>query len=439
MPRISPADSKSATTYQRDKNVFNSERYAVNDSKSKEPIENIDLSNETASEDWIFGVDAADNKQYGGDQGSLIFNIDQFINDPQAIEIINRYYPNTTAEDRELLFFRMNTCGCGYIATINTIMQYFCTKDEQDFINTFGFSPYEYEPRVSPESGLYSGMYKRFNYEYLYLDYFLYVAKNQNHYKTIEDVYGNAEEERQIRSQDAALNSSRKNFEQTGMTGTFSHQGATWALDYLKEKDINLRYFSVTEYMLSIRYSSANELTKKINILQSSSDPSHEYINNPEFFYNSNFINKSLEEGKMVVVDATDFPMYYSYDYDGNGKLDDIYNPDVGGHAMMVTGIDKETGKLIVSSWGRKYLIDASSIEDITIYDYSKQESLLEQGRKTINDATNNVTEFIDNAKSNIDDFIDNTKSNVSEFIDDTTSRVKETFESITNNNNSKK
>lgn len=76
-----------------------------------------------------------------------------------------------------------------------------------------------------------------------------------------------------------------------------------------------------------------------------------------------------LRLGYQINVGADDFDLYYPYDKDGNGKLDDIRYKDVGGHAMTVAGVSDD-GKLIVSSWGNEYLLDPEQVSDYVIYDY---------------------------------------------------------------------
>ena len=45
----------------------------------------------------------------------------------------------------ELLFYRMNSIGCGYIAAINTILRAYEASghDELDFYARFGFPSYD--------------------------------------------------------------------------------------------------------------------------------------------------------------------------------------------------------------------------------------------------------------------------------------------------------
>ena len=75
-----------------------------------------------------------------------------------------------------------------------------------------------------------------------------------------------------------------------------------------------------------------------------------------------------------IVIAADNFNLYYPEDIDENGKLDDICQEDVGSHAMTVVDVFDD-GKLVVSSWGRKYILNLKENEifDYVIYDYSKK------------------------------------------------------------------
>ena len=121
---------------------------------------------------------------FGGYQGSLASNIEEFINDEKVHQIISRYYPKFDSEDMELLFYRMKYVGCGCVAAINTIFQEYLHLNELDFYDRFGFPPYN-SRTVNGEDGI-----KSYNYDYLFLDFFLYYAKNERGFNTIEEVYG---------------------------------------------------------------------------------------------------------------------------------------------------------------------------------------------------------------------------------------------------------
>ena len=155
----------------------------------------IDVIN--GDKDWIYGEDAIKSGQFGGYQGSLEENDGFFMTDPIIHDIVKKYYPDidfTEVGDFEqlsALFSLMNNVGCGYIACINTFMDYYYDSPyelKKDFYSKFGFYPLDI---VYDDNGNKSIDY---NYEYLFLDFFLYYAKNYKDFNTMEDVIGNARE-----------------------------------------------------------------------------------------------------------------------------------------------------------------------------------------------------------------------------------------------------
>lgn len=293
----------------------------------------------------IFDPDNDERNLFGGDQGALIQNIEEFINDAKVREIISKYYPDYTDEDLELLFSRMSSVGCGYIASINTLFQEYLFHNEIDFYNRFAFPPYDLA--LDETTGK---VYKDFNYEYLFLDFFLYYAKNKEGFNTIEEVYGNQED---IISGDLAVNGDDTPVE--GMNGAISiYNMLNTFQEYLEEKGIDVTVTSWLDiwYALKSKNEYASDISKFDKVVA--------------------VIRESLKEGKQIVVSDSHFNLYYPYDKDGNGLLDDIAYSDVGGHALTVVGIT-DSNQLIVSSWGHEYVIDITDclITSVTIIEYN--------------------------------------------------------------------
>ena len=269
----------------------------------------------------------------------------------------------------------MNSIGCGYIAAINTILRAYEASghDELDFYERFGFPPYDL--RTNQVSG--HKMDKDYNYEYLFLDFFLYCAKNARGFNTLEEAIGNTEEEIAIRNGQAGdLALDGEDFEIEGMNGSWIGDIAPTMFSYLAEKGIDLNY----DYMESSRWIRLEPGTEKYEEFRSQMSyevPDGTPLNAPitvdDF---RNFLN----ERKQVIISAKNFTLYYPDDVDGNGKYDDVYRSNIGGHAMCVVGVT-EDDKLIVSSWGNEYLFelgdppavgefDERNMTDFIIYDY---------------------------------------------------------------------
>lgn len=304
------------------------------------------------SNDWIFGDKALETGQYGGDQASLYNNREKYMNDPKINEIINKYYSNVSDEDKELLFDRMNRCGCGYVACANTIMLEYIFRGEDEFMEKFGYRPYELEYDENGE------LYKKFNYDYMILDYFLYYAKTYEGYNTIDEVYGNIREERQkTASQDGAL--SGNSFWRTGMDCFDEYHSITVLQSFLAEKGIKMTYEGRRELEIG-----SDEWKKKKQELEAKGikiDDDEKLFKDVELKCCDDF-QKYLDEGKQICVSSRAFKMYSDTDLDGNGKYDDVVKDDVDGHEMYVVGTTSDPNKIVVSSWGKRFIIDIDYI-----------------------------------------------------------------------------
>lgn len=315
------------------------------------------------ADDGIFNPNNNYYTEFGGNQVELIINIENYIKDSKIRDIITKYYPEAdlSADNLELLFYRMNSVGCGYVAAINTILKAYERRDEKDFYARFGFPPYI----LRKDELFVHQMYKDYNYEYLFLDFFLYYAKNERGFNTLEEAIGNTEEEMEFRNNQAGdLALGDKDFVLEGMAGTNRVNVAEVMQRYLAEKGIELNIENKeVNNMLPFTLEDENFINK---IIHKADDEVTLY--RP---ISVEDIQKIISVSNQVIIAAENFTLYYPYDLDGNGKYDDVYNSNIGGHAMVATGTTDE-GKIIVSSWGKEYLLDANDqgIYDFIIYDY---------------------------------------------------------------------
>ena len=83
-------------------NVFNSvQNFAENAVEPIESVENFELLSDRVRlpyTDWIFGPEAIEGGYFGGNQGSLIDNFDEFIQRQKIWEIVQKYYPDADAD-----------------------------------------------------------------------------------------------------------------------------------------------------------------------------------------------------------------------------------------------------------------------------------------------------------------------------------------------------
>ena len=281
--------------------------------------------------DWMFGDEAKDTHQYGGSQGRLSEAFESiYADDPKIMEIINQYYQDVSKEDLELLFAKMDDVGCGYMAAVDTLFAAFADKSPEEFYQHFGFYP--------TTERLNQGLGKNvtfYNYDYLFLDFFLYYAKKSG-FTTIEDVYGNIDEVLELESQGKEIT-----FDETGMDGTYENEVAKMFDDYLKERGID------------------------VDIITES-----EFTNNNQVF-DSKTIEEHLKNGDKIVVGGELYNLYEANDVDNNGKLDDIAYGDIDFHTVYLVGTTSDPNKVVISSWGEEYIMDISDITDFAIYSYN--------------------------------------------------------------------
>lgn len=276
--------------------------------------------------DWMFGDEAKNTEQYGGNQGRLSEEFDLYANDPVIMEIINKYYPDADKEDLEFLFTKMDNVGCGYMAAVDTVFAEFANKSPEEFYKCFGFYPTT--EKLNKKENKKATFY---NYDYLFLDFFLYYAKRKG-FTTIEEVYGNTDEV--MKSKDISI-------EETGMDGTYENEVAMVFDDYLKERNIELNVVT------------REELTDNNQALDSKT------------------IDKLLTDGNKIVIGGDGFNLYEPSDINNNGRLDDIAMEDIEPHTMYLVGTTGDPEKVVVSSWGNEYVMNIKDITDYVVYDYN--------------------------------------------------------------------
>lgn len=279
--------------------------------------------------DWMFGDEAKSTAQYGGDQERLNLEFDLYANDPKVMEIINKYYTDVDKEDLELLFAKMDDVGCGYMAAVDTIFAEYADKSPEEFYKKFGFYPTTEKFNKTQNQKL-----TFYNYDYLFLDFFLHYSKVKG-FTTIEEVYGNIDKVIELEDQGKDIS-----IEETGMEGTYENEVAKIFADYLKEKGIDLKTITGSEFIAN------NQVL------------------------DSKTIEKLLGDGNKIVIGGENFNLYESSDTNNNGVLDDVAMEDIEPHTMYLVGTTNDPKKLVISSWGEEYIMDITDISDFVIYNY---------------------------------------------------------------------
>ena len=271
----------------------------------------VDIETYDFKQPSIFYDYNINSSQYGGNQMTFSYYAEDLLEDSVIIDKLRESYPDASMEDYELYLNKLCSTGCGYVAGINTLFKEYENQTEE-FEKIFGFPMYTFKDGKID-----------FNYEYLILDYFNYVWAN-THY-TIERLYYDIGKE----TTDGALTDSLDTKSDYYVnTGIYSFVNAKFFLRYLKAK-----------YNLDFVYSSLRRCGAELDLNGSINDEiKNEYI---RLKNDSNHI--------VVFTDGCDL-------YDMKGE---IYRENVGSHAMYVTGLT-EDGRLIVSTWGIKCILDFS-------------------------------------------------------------------------------
>lgn len=333
--------------------IINKEVYKIKDDTDK-TSEILSMNNNIIDDvdmvltSTIFDSDNSDNGDFGANQGALVQNIENFLEDENVLEIVQTYYPDATKEDLELLFNKINSVGCGYVAAVNVIFLAFqyIANGQAAFEKIFGYSMLV--NKENPETGEY---YMGYRYEYMLLDFFLYYAKNERGFQTIEDVYGDVGTD----STDIALDDNQD--VGSGMSGTYLDDVARVLKDFLNDKGTsnvlgNITYYDKIELVPGTEsWENKKEEMKEVGITVNDDDVMYETSPSSEEFL------QALNEGKIINIRDRGFTLYYPYDADGNGELDDIYASDIGAHAMTLVDV-LDDGRFIVSSWGNEYIYD---------------------------------------------------------------------------------
>ena len=271
-------------------------------------------NNNILEENGIYSDLAQIANQYGGYQGILDVFSDKYLDDPIILNIIKKYFPNEdiSEEQLQLLFSRIREIGCGYTGCVNTIFDNFSSLSDEEWKNIFGFD--------RMDNGTY-----QYNYQYLILDFFLYYQSKYENFNSIDELLGNASE---LYGQDDLALGEGFDLVQ-GANGMDSDNLIEVMEEYMNKFNINLNVESVD-------------------------------CSNENFIENT---NELFNNGNQIIIITEDINIYYSYDYDGNLLVDDIYDSDMYAHGFTLTGIT-EDGKWLVSTWGKELMIDPQELSE---------------------------------------------------------------------------
>ncbi len=109
----------------------------------------------------VFGDYNIDSVQYGSNQ----MQVEYSYNDNNIMDMLNKYYPTSTMEEKVALLSKITYKGCGYAAITNLIFKEF-EGNENAFYKAYGFPMYDVR-KVSED-----GYFVDYNYEAVMVDLF---------------------------------------------------------------------------------------------------------------------------------------------------------------------------------------------------------------------------------------------------------------------------
>ena len=276
----------------------------------------VDLEgNSTIDSLAMYSNQAMYNNYYGGFQGSLYFNFDKYIEDTYIKKLLKKYTPKViyTYDDLELLFYQFYKDGCGFIAGGDAILSATMNLSDEEFYEKFGYPRYRVE--IIDDIPM-----KVCNYDYVSFD--LYLRYNNNYDRVVSEVGKKNNDNKK------PLINTGKDLDK-GVFGSNLSELIPCIIKFLQERDIKANG-SVANYEVGS-------------------------------YLRDNQLDDALDKGNKVLLSIYGFDLYYPIDVNKNGKFDDLYKQNFGGHIVEVIE-NAGNGKYVISSWGKKYLDTKSNI-----------------------------------------------------------------------------
>lgn len=274
----------------------------------------ISCSNKEISN--IYNNNLIESKQYGASQIDFKTNVIDLLENEDIMQILKENFPDASMEDYTLYLNKISEVGCGYTALANTIFEQFKGR-EKEFKEEFGYSMYRLDKNGNID----------FNYETLILDIFTWYWHDFEDNDDITKLYQNASEDTVMKY--------RRGEKVENALGCFEDNYYNF-----------LNYFSNSAYSLNI-----------------------DYIEDKNWIYDN--YEEKFKDGQSIIVNANNYDIY---EIDPKtGEKGNLLIEDGNGHAMSLVGIN-ENGELIVSSWGRKCIVDISNSDcKYIVYDITSQ------------------------------------------------------------------
>lgn len=338
------ANDSERTFYMLDKNgkvrVVDDERIILNHGK-------------TFVNDWdtisIFNEENTISHQFGGNQSDFMYYYSMLIKDPYIWEEMQKYFPvsdfssiDEANDFYELYFTTVANSGCGYISIVNSVFQTFEGK-EKEFEEIFGFPMYIINEDNSID----------FNYEILTLKLFNYAVLYPNYDpKNIEAV--KAMYTKSLAFRELVRFEYSPEYQSIDFDKWKKLDGEEQKQYVFKINEVNTKYYDLKE-----KYDKAKNIPYEVSFnLKQSLKP----IQNFFAGYGITLELKTMEIKNINSIHPGDIICSDNFDLykEDHGEKYSEKN-DLQPHAVYVVSV--ENGKIIVSSWGERFIFDDTDIE----------------------------------------------------------------------------
>ncbi len=285
------------------------------------------------------------NGTYGADQGDMAHNKKgipffsfRWFEDEELFAYIRKYeqYKNYSQAQIADLMDKINSEGCGYVAIVNNLYTEFEGKEEE-FEKIFGFPMYDKNGRA--------------NYDYLIVDFYAntdnkyYIDESMGATALVNDVIMGYLDRGEVGKADFIKKYGCEPLIDGNKMNPVARQKI---LDEYQDKTVaTLEVSGTTNYSLENRFKHYME-QKGIDCVTENAKS-----------LDADSIKGYLEEGKNVNIAVGEFNLYNK-----NGKR--IYK-DVGDHWMTITDVTDD-GRLVVSSWGKRYYLNQNELQNPSYY-----------------------------------------------------------------------
>ncbi len=326
--------------------------YVINENGKLEKIDNFDVirnHQKTIVEDGedisIFNDKNGYSRQYGGDQNAFERSFKSLIADPIIWRMMQEYFPEEDfiSHDVAMDFYReyfreLTLSGCGYVAVANKVFEAFKNKEE-DFEKIFGYPMY-----IIKEGNVID-----FNYEYFILDFANYSLASLGRITKVKTMFDKTL---------AGIDLRRYQYsDEYKERPKINHNLTMEEVELIRK--VNDKYHELND-----RYKKATDTEVDISL------PLNPNLGNLKKFLDEHGIDASIslvtninggyKSGDIIASEK------FSIQKEKDGEVYAQYD-DVGAHYMYVVEATGE--KIIVSSWGEKYIFDDNNAEWIDRFD----------------------------------------------------------------------